>query len=80
VISVADRGIGIPVEHLHRVFEKFSRLRQPASAAGVVGGTGLGLAIAKGIVEAHGGSIWAERRDGGGTIVSISLPRGSNAE
>lgn len=80
VISVADRGIGIPVEHLHRVFEKFSRLRQPASAAGVVGGTGLGLAIAKGIVEAHGGSIWAEQRDGGGTIVSISLPLGGDPE
>jgi two-component system sensor histidine kinase KdpD len=80
VISVADRGIGIPVEHLHRVFEKFSRLRQPASAAGVVGGTGLGLAIAKGIVEAHGGSIWAEQRDGGGTIVKLSLPLGGDAE
>ena len=80
VISVADRGIGIPVEHLHRVFEKFSRLRQPASAAGVVGGTGLGLAIAKGVVEAHGGAIWAERRDGGGTIVRISLPRRGDAE
>ena len=80
VISVADRGIGIPVEHLRRVFEKFSRLRQPASAAGVVGGTGLGLAIAKGIAEAHGGAIWAERRDGGGTIVSISLPLGGDPE
>jgi len=74
VLSVADRGIGIPTEHLRRVFEKFHRLRQPASLAGVVGGTGLGLAIAKGIVEAHGGAVWAEHRDGGGTIVSISLP------
>src|SRR5438309_1003348 len=74
VISVADRGIGIPAEHLHRVFEKFHRLRQPASKDGVTGGAGLGLPIAKGIVEAHGGAIWAEQRPGGGTIVNISLP------
>ncbi|TMJ14613.1 MAG: PAS domain-containing sensor histidine kinase [Bacillati bacterium ANGP1] len=74
VISVADRGIGIPAEHLHRVFEKFHRLRQPASTTGVIGGAGLGLPIAKGIVEAHGGAIWAEQRHGGGTIVKISLP------
>jgi two-component system sensor histidine kinase KdpD len=74
VISVADRGIGIPAEHLHRVFEKFHRLRQPASKNGVTGGAGLGLPIAKGIVEAHGGAIWAEQRPGGGTIVNISLP------
>ena len=74
VISVADRGIGIPAEHLHRVFEKFHRLRQPASGNGVIGGAGLGLPIAEGIVEAHGGAIWAEQRPGGGTIVKISLP------
>ena len=74
VIGVADRGIGIPAEHLHRVFEKFHRLRQPASTTGVIGGAGLGLPIAKGIVEAHGGAIWAEQRHGGGTIVKISLP------
>jgi len=74
VISVADRGIGIPAEHLHRVFEKFHRLRQPASKADVVSSIGLGLPIAKGIVEAHGGTIWAEQRPGGGTIVNISLP------
>ena len=74
VIIVADRGIGIPAEHLHRVFEKFHRLRQLTSEAGVVGGTGLGLAIAKGIVEAHGGRIWAEQREGNGTIVKMRLP------
>jgi two-component system, OmpR family, sensor histidine kinase KdpD len=74
VISVGDRGIGIPSEHLHRVFEKFHRLRQPASAAGVAGGSGLGLAIAKAIVEAHGGRVWAEQRARGGAIVRVSLP------
>ncbi len=80
VISVADRGIGIPAAHLGRVFEKFHRLRQPASTTGVASGTGLGLPIAKGIVAAHGGAIWAEQREGGGTVVRISLPFRGNGQ
>ena len=59
-ISVLDRGIGIPEEDLERVFDKFYRVQRPEQ----VTGTGLGLAICKGILEAHGGRIWAEQRTG----------------
>jgi two-component system sensor histidine kinase KdpD len=69
-ITVADRGIGIPAEDLERVFEKFYRVQRPDS----VGGTGLGLSIGRGIVEAHGGTIRALNRVGGGTIVRMQLP------
>ncbi len=71
-IRVEDRGMGIPSQDLGRVFDKFYRvqdmnpLRRPS--------TGLGLSICKGIVEAHGGRIWAENRPGGGTSIQIALP------
>jgi two-component system, OmpR family, sensor histidine kinase KdpD len=77
VVSVADRGSGIPAEDLARVFEKFYRVQGDGASGPRVAaadGLGLGLAIAKGIVEAHGGRIWAERRDGGGTIVRLAIP------
>jgi len=70
VIEIADRGIGLPREDLERVFDKFYRVQQP----GQVTGTGLGLSICKGIVEAHGGRIWAQNRPGGGTLVTVALP------
>jgi two-component system sensor histidine kinase KdpD len=70
-IEICDRGIGIPPEDLERVFDKFYRVQRPES----VSGTGLGLAICKGIVEAHGGMVRAETRSGGGTIVTITLPK-----
>ena len=73
ILSVSDRGIGIPREELDRVFDKFHRLTRESNQA-TPGGLGLGLAVAKGIVEVHGGRIWAERREGGGTIVTVSLP------
>lgn len=73
ILSVGDRGIGIPPEELDRVFDKFHRLTRESNDA-TPGGAGLGLAVAKGIVEAHGGRIWAEGREGGGTIVTVSLP------
>ena len=69
-LEVADRGIGIPAEDLTRIFDKFYRVQRPDN----VNGTGLGLSISKGIVQAHGGFIAAENREGGGTIISISLP------
>jgi two-component system sensor histidine kinase KdpD len=69
-IRVADRGIGILPEELAHVFDKFHRVHSPAE----VHGSGLGLAISKGIVEAHGGRIWAEQRPGGGTTITIALP------
>lgn len=69
-VEVADRGVGIPVADLARVFDKFYRIQNPDSVVG----TGLGLAICKGIVEAHGGSIRADNRPGGGTLLTVSLP------
>ena len=69
-IEVADRGIGIPPEDLRRVFDKFYRAQRMRGA----GGTGLGLSICKGIVEAHGGQIRAEAREGGGTCLIIEMP------
>jgi two-component system sensor histidine kinase KdpD len=69
-IAVRDRGIGIPRGDLERVFDKFYRVQRPQQ----VTGTGLGLAICRGIVEAHGGRIWAEERSGGGTCLHMTLP------
>ena len=69
-IRVADRGPGVPEEDLERVFDKFQRVNRTDGATG----TGLGLAISRGIVEAHGGSIKAQDRPGGGLEVLISLP------
>jgi signal transduction histidine kinase len=71
-VSVSDSGTGIPEEDLMRVFEKFYRAEPARSRSS--GGSGLGLAIAKGIVEAHGGSIQAENGKNGGAIVTFSLP------
>jgi two-component system sensor histidine kinase KdpD len=69
-ITVSDRGVGIPSEDLTRIFDKFYRVQRPDN----VNGTGLGLAIGKGIVDAHGGFISAENRQGGGTIITIAIP------
>jgi PAS domain S-box-containing protein len=73
-IAVADRGPGIPEAELERVFEAFvqSSLTKDGS-----GGTGLGLAICRKIVQAHGGSIHAEPREGGGSLFLIELPGGA---
>jgi two-component system sensor histidine kinase KdpD len=70
-LMVADRGVGIPADDLLRVFDKFYRVQNQEIRAP---GTGLGLSICKGIVEAHGGMIWAENRVGGGVIIGFSLP------
>ena len=71
VISVADRGKGIPEAEQARIFEKFYRGRGSRDA---VLGTGLGLSIAKGIIEAHGGKIWVTSQPGQGSIFSFALP------
>lgn len=70
-IQIKDRGIGIPEDDLDRVFDKFFRVSRPES----VTGTGLGLAISKGIIEAQGGKIHAALREGGGTVITITLPK-----
>ena len=73
-ISVADRGRGIPAELLPELFRKFSRASGEVTAPGVAG-SGLGLAICKGIVEAHGGRIWAESDGPGlGARFTFTLP------
>ncbi len=71
-VAVSDEGIGIPTEALPHIFEKFFRV--DSSDRREIKGTGLGLAICKEIVEAHGGSIWAESQVGTGTTVTFSLP------
>ncbi len=71
-VSVADRGMGIDPGDLTRVFDKFHRVQRPEGASG----TGLGLSISKGIIEAHGGTIEARNRPGGGTVIRIALPLG----
>jgi len=71
-IEVADRGPGLPTGDEQRIFEKFYRASAPASRNG--SGVGLGLTICRGIVEAHGGRIWAENRSGGGAVFRFTLP------
>src|SRR5271157_454796 len=75
-VDVADRGIGIPPEDLTRVFDKFYRVQRLDGASG----TGLGLSICKGIIDAHGGVIWAQNRPGGGTIISFQMPLDDNSK
>ncbi|HET8576510.1 MAG TPA: sensor histidine kinase KdpD [Methylomirabilota bacterium] len=69
LVEVADRGPGLPPGEERRVFDKFFR-----GGTGAVRGAGLGLAICQGIIEAHGGRIWAENRPGGGVVFRFILP------
>lgn len=67
-VSVSDNGSGISEEHLSKLFDRFYR------AGSAQPGTGLGLSICKKIVEAHGGKIWCESRQGEGSTFTFSLP------
>ena len=69
LLSVADRGPGIPADCLARIFDKFYRV--PNSRTG---GTGLGLSLVKGFVEAQGGRVTVQNRTGGGVSFTIRLP------
>ncbi|MEG7525393.1 MAG: ATP-binding protein [Chromatiales bacterium] len=73
VISICDRGPGIPEDALKKVFDPFFRLEN--SRAQHTGGTGLGLGIARNIARAHGGELVLYNRSEGGLCVKLSLPR-----
>jgi two-component system phosphate regulon sensor histidine kinase PhoR len=68
--SIRDTGSGIPSESLSRIFERFYRVDKSRTGSG----TGLGLSISKHIIEAHGGKIWAESREGKGSAFHFVIP------
>lgn len=70
VVSIRDRGIGIPPDSHQRIFERFERAVAPRSFAGL----GLGLYICRQIVEAHGGKISVESAPGEGSVFTVTLP------
>lgn len=72
LISVEDRGIGIPDHLKDKIFDMFSEAKRKGTEGEQP--FGLGLAISKQIVEAHGGNIWFESRVGGGTVFFVKLP------
>ena len=71
-VTVADRGIGVPTEHLERIFDRFHRV--PTGDRHDVKGFGLGLHYVRSIVEGHGGQIRCAQREGGGSLFTIDLP------
>ncbi len=70
IVTVSDRGRGIPAGEENRIFEKFHRVFREGNQ----GGAGLGLAICRSIVEAHGGRIWADNPPAGGAAFHFALP------
>ncbi|MEK6543754.1 MAG: HAMP domain-containing sensor histidine kinase [Elusimicrobiota bacterium] len=74
LVSVSDNGPGIAPEFMKRLFGKFEQEKRLKDDIRGPSGTGLGLAICKGIVESHGGKIWAESQPGKGTSFKFTLP------
>jgi signal transduction histidine kinase len=72
-VTIADRGPGIPLESLGKVFDPFWRL--DASRGRDSGGTGLGLGIARNIAKSHGGDLVLHNRKDGGLCAELTLPR-----
>jgi two-component system sensor histidine kinase KdpD len=75
-VSVANDGKGIPEDQLPRIFDRYRRGDGPAGE----GGVGLGLFIVRSLTLGHGGRVWAENRDGGGTRITFTLPLRREAE
>lgn len=73
VLSVSDSGIGIPKEHIERIFDSFYQVE--GGAIRQFGGSGLGLAIVKNLVELHEGTIWVESTLDKGSTFFVELPR-----
>jgi light-regulated signal transduction histidine kinase (bacteriophytochrome) len=76
LVGVQDNGIGIAKEHRSRVFEPFKRLH----SADQYEGTGLGLATCRKIVQRHGGEIWCDAAESGGTVFWFTLPQSTTVE
>ena len=74
-IEVSDTGVGMPSEHIDKLFDRF--YQGDGSTKRKYGGTGLGLHISKLIVEAHNGKIWAESEEGIGATIHVTLPKNS---
>ena len=72
VVAVEDTGAGLTPTAARRMFERF--WRDDEARTRTTGGAGLGLAIAKGLVQAHGGAMWAENRSSGGARIAFTLP------
>lgn len=73
-VLVSDSGTGISRERLATLFTRFQQVPESMGAARQAVGTGLGLAVCKAIVTAHGGDIWVQSSDGGGTVIVFALP------
>jgi signal transduction histidine kinase len=73
-VVVADRGVGVQPGDEERIFRQFERSEKDAATQS---GAGLGLALCRAIVTRHGGRIWVEQREGGGSCFRFTLPRGA---
>jgi signal transduction histidine kinase len=78
-VSVTDDGVGIPAEHLERIFDRLYQVEDARRPRDVEKGLGLGLAIVKSIVEAHGGAIDVRSRPGRGSRFRFTLPADGGA-
>jgi two-component system phosphate regulon sensor histidine kinase PhoR len=77
-LQVRDEGLGIPNDHLGRVFDRFHRVN--GSLTSEFGGLGLGLAICKRVIELHGGAVQVQSEPGQGTVFTLRLPLGTFGE
>jgi signal transduction histidine kinase len=71
---MADTGIGIPADDLHRLGNPFVQLRRATAAVSAQAGTGLGLALVRALAEKHGGTFIIESEEGRGTCAKIEIP------